>query len=187
MSRFNDDDWGDSWDFGGVVSPDLIAWPLKRILKKECEKLGIDTNNPERVIATTVASSVLASFVGALVGGPAGLLAGVLGYGMGMSATYPSDQSQRGKSSMKSKEAMLLQAGKVACLALQEKVSKSTWNDICDEVQAAIEPYVSGGHPEPEPVESIRIIYDAMYSVNPNAAKQWLTILYVGAEQLGIE
>lgn len=183
----NNDGWGDNWDMGGEIISDIIAYPLKEYIKSECEKQGIDIHNPERIIATSVASAVVSSFLGTLLGGPVGFLTGIMLYGVGMTASYPSDRARPRTSHMKTKEAIVLQAGRVATAALKAKISQSTWEKICDEVQKTIAPYLEGKLPEPPPAKCLQIIYDAMSSVSPNAAKQWATVIYIGLKELDID
>lgn len=187
MTWNDDEGWGDAWDIAGEIIPDLIAYPLKAYIKTACEEQGIDVHNPDRIIATSVASAVVGSFIGALVSGPVGLLVGILGYGIGMTASYPSDRTKSHPSRMKAKEAILLEVARVATSALKARVSQNTWENICNEVQKKIAPYLEDRLPEPSPMESLQMVYEAMCSVNSNAADQWARVIVLGLKELEID
>jgi hypothetical protein len=58
MTWGNDDAFGGFWDLGGSVAPDLISYPIQKIIARDALRDGIDINTPFRRVASFGASRV---------------------------------------------------------------------------------------------------------------------------------
>ena len=176
---WDDDGFGDMWDLGDYVVEDVITMPIRRFLHRELEKQGIDPNYWRRKGASITASMV-GGFLGSILGGPCGILLGLMGYVAGMTASYPDEPSRAVR---ELEEALVLTAAGIATKALEEHVTRDTWNEICDEVEYTIQKYKSQN---PSTNRAISLIRDAIARVDGNAANQWLTVYKTAAREAGL-
>ena len=176
VSWEDDSGFGDAWDLGGFVVEDLITLPIRRFIHAAMERDGLDPHNWRRQ-AAGLASGLIA---GSFFTGPLGVLVGLFGYLAAMSARYPGDERAAEK---QIETELLLAAGGIATKALESHVSTDTWNEICEEVQAALRRH---SRAEPPPERVISTVRDAIARVDRNAADQWMKVFQVARREAGV-
>jgi hypothetical protein len=136
MSWINEDTYSGFWDLGEYLGTDLLTSPIRRMIRRDAERHGIDLGNPRRSVASLLGSCGMGAAFGAVLGPPGGILGGLLGYVMAIGSDYEGDRDIESSRYMeeKAKYYLELKALQIAAEVFQDYLDDETWAGICDEI-----------------------------------------------------
>jgi hypothetical protein len=178
---------GDLVDF---LPPGPITFPIRRLIKSDAERAGIDIHNPCRSVASLLGSCGMATALGAFLGPPGGILGGLLGYVVAMGSDYEGD---RPKSAYSAEEEALylleLKAFQIAAEVTESLVDRETWDDICEVVCDEIN-MMADYFDQPKSLSStivlLEVVSESIRDVDVEAHFLFTTAYEAAREEIGL-
>jgi len=162
MKHLGEDAFQTFGDIGEFLSADLLTSPIRRMIHRDAERVGIDLSNPRRSLSSLLGSCGMGAALGAVLGPPGGILGGLLGYVVTIGSDYEGDRPEYARDDEEATLYILeLKAFQIAAETTQDHVTGKIWDEICEEIDYEIE----GLSEMPEPPESQDDAVDLMCEV----------------------
>lgn len=191
MSDYKDDAFGGLWDLGEVVAPDAITYPIRRLIRRDAEKAGIDMRNPVRSVAQIIASGLMGATLLPFLGPFGALAGGLLGYTIATGASYPGDKSRSQRESEdEAWYALKLKAVSIAVEAAKAHTTDRTWSAIQNEVFSTID-YIQETNPDARSLRhacSIMLdpVFNSIRRVDGNVYREFINVFQAAERELGL-
>jgi hypothetical protein len=145
MSQGADDDFADLADLGGFLASDFITSPIRRLVRRDAERAGIDLDNPRRSVATLFGSSALGAVFGTILGPIGSILGSLLGYVMALGSTYEREAAPLGDDTGDEALGLLEHQAFGPCVdVLESQSSGGECQEVCDDFTEEIDDIMMG-------------------------------------------
>jgi len=163
MKHLSEDAFQNFGYIGEFLSADLLTSPIRRIIHRDAERVGIDLSNPRRSFSSLLGSCGMGAALGAVLGPPGGLIGSLFGYVVAIGSHYEGDKPTNTDDSY-TEEAVLyileLKAFQIAAEKTQDLVAEEIWADICEEIDYAIETLSEVPDPPESLDDAIELLFD---------------------------
>jgi hypothetical protein len=186
----SDEAFGGYWDRGDSIDPDLVCYPIKKMIERDARRAGIDIDNPLHSVASMLGGGFMSAVLGSFMGPFGAILGGLFAHVAAMGTPMIGDRQGGYDAEEEAWYALKLKAVGVAVEVTKEHTTRDTWNRISDEVQETIQRVIRS-HDDPGSLRAawpimFDAITDSIREVDYDVYRNFMDVYETASSELGV-